>query len=486
MIQTRISNQHMLSPILKIKSRKLHSIFVKLRPTRQKRWESLGKAWKYVSGSPDAEDLRMINSTINSLIDQNNRQIIINSALNIRLSNITGAINSLVSFQSNLHDVTVEGFDSINLIFNIDELIDQLGTIEEAITLARFNIPSSRILSTDETTVAQEFLSNRGLGTSLFNDILDISGAYVLFGKNEIIYTLKVPRVKDIEYQLSYIEPVISHGHRIHLTAKYYLKGPNSFLMNNPCTKHRNQYVCKNTQLQPLEKCIQQLINGDPAHCPMEKVYGQNYIKRVDDANIIVNAEHVILNSNCSGHERKLQGSYLIQFSGCTIKLNGEEYSNSNTDLPARLYLPTTGIMVTPSKIINKMPLQYLQEFNLEHRSHIEHLNMTADNLHWKLHLVGWLSFGTLSTVILILLAALVTWTVLSSLWGKSKSTWEPGQTNKETIHLERLTEPGTLGPTKVNSGHHFIQQPRFIPQNSRIKEAEDDFHLEGESLGKQ
>ncbi|XP_065087477.1 uncharacterized protein LOC135709182 [Ochlerotatus camptorhynchus] len=374
---------------------------------------------------------------------------------------------------------------SVNLIFHLDELIDQLGLIEEAITLARRNIPSSRIISPERITIAQEFLSNSGLGTGAVDNTLDISSAYVLFGKEEIIYTLKIPRVKDVEYHLNYIEPVISNNHRIHLTAKYYVKGLNSFLTNTPCKRHRNQYICTNSQLEPLGKCVQQLVDGESAQCPMEKVYGQNFTKRIEDANILVSANNVTLTSNCSRQVRELRGSYLIQFSGCTIKLNDEEYTNNNTDVLQKTYLPTTGLTVTPSKIINKMPLQYLQEINLEHRSHIEHLNMTTDNIHWQLHLVSWLSFGTLSTLILVLLAVLVTKTVLSFLPCKSTPFWIPRRTNTGTISTERPTGPGISGLTQDNDTHHHIRQPRFIPQEPRIVKVGDDFPVEGESSGK-
>lgn len=457
MIQTRISNNQMLSPIVKFKSEKLNLMFSRLRPSRQKRWESLGHAWKYVSGSPDADDLRIINNTMNSLIDQNNKQIRINSVLENRLKNTTESINSFINIHDNFRNETVKEFESVHLIFSLDELINQLGIIEEAITLARHNIPSSRIISSEEITIAQEFLRNSGLGTSQVNNILDVSSAYVLFGKEEIIYTLKVPRVKDVEYQLSHIEPVISNKHRIHLTATYYLKGPNSYLTSRPCTRHRNEYICNISQLEPLGECIKQLIDGESAQCPMEKVYGQNVIRRIDDANILVSAENVNLTSNCSGQGRELRGSYLIQFSGCTIKLNDEEYANSNVDVSPKLYLPTTGLTVTPTRIINKMPLQYLQEFNLEHRSHIEHLNMTTDNIQWKLHLVGWFSLGTSSTLMLILLAAIVIRTVLPF--------WRLSRTNTGTINTETPTVPGTSGLGHDDNADHSIRPPRFIPQ---------------------
>lgn len=475
--ESKIIDHKIMSPIIKTKLTKLHSIFDRLKPPRQKRWESLGRAWKYVSGSPDADDLRIINSTMNSLIDQNDKQIRINSVLEIRLRNITKAINSFINF----HDETIESFESINLIFNLDELIHQLEMIEEAITLARHNIPSSRIISSGEIALAQDFLRSSGLGTSLLDDILDISSAYVLFGKDEIIYTLKVPRIKDIQYQLNFIEPVISNNHQIHLTAKYYLNGPNSFLTNTQCTKHRNQYICNYSQLEPLGECIQQLIDGKSTQCPMEKVYGQNFIKKINEANILVNAENITLTSNCSAQSRELQGSYLIQFSRCTIKLNNEEYTNINADIPLKLYIPTTGLTVTPTKIMDKMPLQYLQDFNLEHRNHIEYLNMTTDNLHWKLHLFSWFSFGTLSTLALVYIVVLTVRTALS-LSNRATRISISGEMNKESTSTSKPTI--TTKTRQDENKDHRIKMPNFIVQQPSVVKAEDDFQAEGESLG--
>lgn len=45
---------------------------------RQKRWDALGRAWKWMSGSPDADDLQLINSGINQLTENNNRQTSVN------------------------------------------------------------------------------------------------------------------------------------------------------------------------------------------------------------------------------------------------------------------------------------------------------------------------------------------------------------------------------------------------------------------------
>lgn len=60
--------------VIKKKIDKINLSFNRIVPSRRyKRWESLGKAWKYVSGSPDADDLKVINSLIISLTIENNK-----------------------------------------------------------------------------------------------------------------------------------------------------------------------------------------------------------------------------------------------------------------------------------------------------------------------------------------------------------------------------------------------------------------------------
>lgn len=132
--------------------------------------------------------------------------------------------------------------------------------------------------------------------------------------------------------------------------------------------------------------------------------------------------------------------------------------------------------MVTPTKILDQMPLQYVQNFNLEHRSHIEHLNMTTDNIHWRLHLFGWLSFGTLTTVIILLMVAVTIWIMISFL--PSKST--PRRRSSAVI----INAENHTGLKQDDNIDHIIRPPRFIPQQPKFVKAEDDFPLEGESLG--
>lgn len=160
--EDKITKNHLLSPLNQVKIAKLYQTFWKIKPSyskRVKRWESIGRVWKYISGIPDADDLRIINSTKKSLIDQNDKQISINHDFGDMITKIA---NIMISNNNNLTSTTIEGFESINLLFNLDELSHQLEIIEEAISLARLSIPSSRLISLQELSAAHRSLQENG------------------------------------------------------------------------------------------------------------------------------------------------------------------------------------------------------------------------------------------------------------------------------------------------------------------------------------
>lgn len=413
-VQASVTHDEILSPILRAKVNKLILTFRKLSPksNRVKRWDSLGKAWKYISGAPDADDVRAINVTINQMINEENNQIKINSGIDHRVRNITKTINALIANYENLTSKINEGFSSVNLLFNIDELTQQIETIEEAITLTRFNIPSSRLISLTELTAARNFLREQGLDAATTENVLEIAQAYVITVGNSIKYTLRIPMLLNEMYSLYQVEPVISNGTRIHLQCNYYLNGTTPYSSRTMCNRKMEHFICYSSQLEPPSKCIQKLISGSSAQCSMEKVYGTNIVKRINEATVIVNEADLTLKSNCTMHNNHLKGSYLIQFSECAITLDGERFTNINMEIPGKPFIPTTGLKVNATNILDRIPLEYLQILHMAHRDHIQQLNLTNESTHGKIRFLHWLSFGSISLTTILAIAVIIVWLV--------------------------------------------------------------------------
>ncbi|XP_053698638.1 uncharacterized protein LOC128745585 [Sabethes cyaneus] len=461
--QEKIVNDKVLNPIIRSKIEKLSLSFrkIKIVEKRVKRWDSLGTGWKYISGSPDADDLRLVNATINTIIDQENNQIKINSGLDVRIRNITYSINSLISRYNDLSSDVNEGFSSINLLLNMDELTQQIETIGEAITLARWNIPSSRLISLKELTVAQTMLKEQGLDIATAESVLEIARAYVITTKNSIRYILRIPKLTNEIYSLYQIEPTISNGTRIHLEANYYLNGTTPYSTRSTCDRKIDQFICHSNQLEPPSKCIQKLMSGSSAHCPMEKIYGHNIIKRINDATIIINEANIVLKSNCSMHNSRLEGSYLIQFSKCAILLDGEQFTNTNVEIPSKAFIPTTGLKVNTTNMVDRIPLEYLQVLHMAHRDDIHHLNLTSESIHTKIQLLHWISFGSISVSTLVVIG--ITLSCVIKILLTKKATIVIQQGNQETNNKDEANPLG--GSTRSINMDHPTRQPRFIPQ---------------------
>lgn len=92
-----------MSNLILQKSRELVNNLYQIKPTksrRNKRWDAVGTVWKWIAGSPDAEDLRIINRTFNGLIDENNEQVKVNSMIDTKISEITSTVNKLIERHS--------------------------------------------------------------------------------------------------------------------------------------------------------------------------------------------------------------------------------------------------------------------------------------------------------------------------------------------------------------------------------------------------
>ncbi|XP_062541211.1 uncharacterized protein LOC134209239 [Armigeres subalbatus] len=133
---TRVDSRNPLGGIVKHKIKALYNNFLQIKPSehhRAKRWDSLGSGWKWLAGSPDAQDLHIINSTMNELITQNNQQVNINNRINARISELTSSINKIIN--SMKANELANEISAIITIINIDIINKLLEDIQDAIIL---------------------------------------------------------------------------------------------------------------------------------------------------------------------------------------------------------------------------------------------------------------------------------------------------------------------------------------------------------------
>ena len=373
-----------LYELMQIKNYKLYETFLKLKPfvTRHKRWDSIGTVWKWVAGSPDADDLRIINMTLNSLITQNNKQVMINQAISKRIQEVTDITNQVLTLEKERAKNHSLEINHLMILSNLDSLQDQIETLEEAILMAKHGIPSSKLLSMRDFNTIATFLSRHDIFVSSFEELLSQSTAQVTLNNTHIVYILKVPQFSKDVYEYDYVDSIIKNNRRILLSRNYLMRNlTHVYESKQPCEDQSNYYLCETTCLTLPNNCIDRLIRGQHSNCTFEKVYSRGLVKRINDAFILINDVHVEISSNCSNSNKQLNGSFLIQFEDCDIQINGELFSNFEAIIPGRPYHPTTGLLVTETDTLDSPPADYLQNLTLEHREKLEILKLENNSL---------------------------------------------------------------------------------------------------------
>lgn len=127
-----------LTTLLKRKTDDIKNNIKQLKPRqRPKRWDALGRAWKWMSGSPDADDLEIITKSMNEVVDNSNKQITINDDVFKSLDNLTEITNYLFNITEKNSKHISEESRVLNLILNLDIINQEIENIQEAIILAK-------------------------------------------------------------------------------------------------------------------------------------------------------------------------------------------------------------------------------------------------------------------------------------------------------------------------------------------------------------
>lgn len=124
-----------LYKLLQTKYNMLYQTYLKISPTRNrsKRWNTIGTIWKWIAGTPDADDLRIINNTMNSLIEENNQQVYINQAADARLQHISNITNELMELNFKTEQQHLVNINLLTILLNVDIIQHQIEVLEDAI-----------------------------------------------------------------------------------------------------------------------------------------------------------------------------------------------------------------------------------------------------------------------------------------------------------------------------------------------------------------
>lgn len=446
-ILTRDNDAPEMTAILKWKIDELQTNLKQIQPKsrRQKRWDALGRAWKWMSGSPDADDLNLINTEIYKVTKNNNLQISINDNLYEGFNNMTEAINELVKEEHKIYDIVTEGNNLFSIILNLDIINQEIIQIQNAIILSKLGIVNNRILRPKEIEFMNQILSDQGIPIDLLDEALGFASVTIGTDGETILYIINVPNLSNSTYQHLRVEPIIEQSLRIKLEGNDYLYGNNKlYLKTDICSKLGNWSLCNLNSLKDVstDECISNIILGQNSRCTYESIGHHPIVTEMSPTILLLNEANDTLLNTCGISDRKLVGSFLITYQNCTISIRNITFTNQiiyTAEHP--IFALTTGLKVTRRNIEQSTDIHTLRRLHHKNLEHLENLKVTTVTHQWTI--VGGFSF----TTFMIITVAIYT---IFRLRNHSKKV----HINQPKPHKSEDSQPADPAPI------HFYQPP--------------------------
>lgn len=389
-ILSRQDDEDEISNVLKRKILQVETNINQIKPRRLRRWDALGRAWKWMSGSPDADDLRIINTDLNKMTDNSNQQIIINDELNQGVNNITDAINKVIIS----HRKTSTAVDLLNILMNLDILNNEIDHIQDAILLAKLEMISSKILSHHEIELINQILSSQGISPALLDEALSFASATIGTNGEIILFIINIPHFSQSTYQHLKIEPIIFNSQRIKLNGNEYIHGNGKlFLKNGNCQKLGNWSLCTQSKLKDVSEddCIFKLITGKNSRCNYDVISHHPAVTEMSQTTLLLNEVNDTLRSTCGISDRNLTGSFLITYTNCSVSIRNFSFTNQVIETTnQQFYLPTVGLEIAQHYIEHPTDIHTLNRLHQRNLEHLKKLQLTTDTHRWTL--IGGLS----------------------------------------------------------------------------------------------
>lgn len=349
----------------------------------------LGSALKFVAGTPDHDDYTMLLTKQNILIENNNKQTKINSALQDRINQLTDQINNINSrFSGNNVINLIEKIPLFEYLANRNNMIiNYLNNLVLSIVLAKSNLINPLIL--DDIDI-ENLNKNENLPVSISNLLL-VTKIKVLQNSDVIHYILKVPKLSQSCIFLN-LYPVSHNDTIIKLPVINAAKCDNVTYPVSECIKTTTENIC-----QPVvSDCLHNLLNNDSASCATENSHHLPPIQVIDDGIIILN--DVYPTTIEDKQKVTVEGTILIEFIE-SIKINDTMFNAKKNSIPLEAHPPKI-MSMTFLDHENKISLPFLHKLNIENTNQIETMseNLATHTTLW------WSNFVVIVAIVIFII----------------------------------------------------------------------------------
>lgn len=394
LLSTNIKS-HILFPLLQFELTQIKDILTYIKPKRNKRsLNFIGSAWKWLAGSPDHDDLVLIENKANNLIENNENQIVINELYNKRINNITIVTNKILKeIRENKY---LDNELLVTLKYKIKIIKEELVNIKYAIHWAKEQILNSIILSTEEIDIAIKALNKEKFPFNTVEEALEFSNVKIFTNNSILIYVVNIPLTDLNLCEKLSLKPIKRNNKVIKLPnendCKILICENRFYSIKKPCKTLNKLSVCNSENVIEIKNsdCIPNLLRSLNSSCSVTNAQHIPSIEIIEEGIIFLNQFEDTITVN--GVERPLSGSFLVKFHNATIGIKDQTYRSE--EISSVRVLPAIIQPQPYEKEINEvLSLEMMRELHIKNREHIEKLEVN--------HLIHQsISYGTVMIII--------------------------------------------------------------------------------------
>lgn len=439
---TNIDDKNHLTKIMKYKVKQLYSNLYQLKPSkhqRHKRWDMIGTTWKWIAGSPDAEDLRIINTTMHQLIKENNNQYRVNDQIGLRIQQLT---NSIAQTLTN-NKIIMNEIDVLTMIVNIDTVNNILTNIQDAILLSKALVTSSKILSPKEIHTIKQLIEQQGVPIEMPDEAFNLVTPKFTVSADTLLYILQLPQLEKEESKVIRILPLTINNAKIKNYPKFLVKTRRElFTTSNP-----DEFVQRSSFIERFnDACIAPLVLGTRSRCNTTSDTETHTNLLSNNLMLITNAKNHHLDSNCGPDNRTVEGNLLISFSNCSIFFNGQTISSSELFTQPDVLEGALHNLIMESQQIRNHNIETVHNNTIMNRKQLQQINLTQySNEKWNWGLLSGFSASTVTLTGVIVFIVIKSNCTLRAVAKKIAHQHKQNKTSKPRVEDDTPIPPGRV-----------------------------------------
>lgn len=363
----------------------------------------IGTAWKWIAGNPDHEDFITITDKMNNVLQNNNKQVIINALHNERINNITEMSNEIRKLLQENKLYNNEILSAVQ--YKIKIFKEELENLNYAIHWAKLGIINSLILSKQEINLAISTISKENLPFATVEDALNFAEVKILSDSVSILYIINIPLVNKNDYSKIILKPVKRKAIATDLSFNTVLKSVNeTYGLKNICKAYNFMSICKPQDIVDLTNttCIPNIMKSTKATCSVINNHHLPQIEEISTGIVILNGFNGSIAIGPT--EQHLDGTFLIKFHNTSIIVNEQIFTSKEES--NHHILPAIFQLTPEEKQYRKfLSLEMMDELHINNTNQIE-LLQSETTVH-RFTMIGIIAFIITLTIITLYLKSM-------------------------------------------------------------------------------